>query len=119
MNTLNTQLMAQDVMVGEPVCVGTSTTLQETARVFQEKHISCAPVVDHRGALMGVVSKSNLIRRCSELAAQTSPAHLFEMIFAGEVAGEASRSADSFARRICVGQFMERHPATVTPNTPV
>lgn len=57
---------ACDVMTPEPVCVEPSTTLSQLARVFEENDISAAPVVNEEGRVIGIASKTDLIRRCTE-----------------------------------------------------
>ncbi len=52
---------ARDIMTTDVVCVYTGTTLQELEKVFLEKGISGAPVIDEQGLLLGVISQTDLI----------------------------------------------------------
>jgi CBS domain-containing protein len=81
MSLVKTELKARDVMTPEPVCVEPATTIRELARVFEENEISGAPVVDQNGAVVGVVSQTDLVRRCSEGVEGMPRAYLFEMLF--------------------------------------
>jgi CBS domain-containing protein len=115
MTMLKTGQKAKDIMVPEPVCVEPSTTVRQLARVFEENEISGAPVIDKEGRVIGVVSKTDLIRRCSEGTIDIPPAYLFEIL--GEQAGEDVEVIPEAL--ICVEDFMTEDPVTVTPETPV
>ena len=80
MSLVNTELKAKDVMTADPVCVSPSTRIRELARVFEEHEISGVPVTDQEGKVIGVVSKTDLIRRCSEGTDDIPPAYLFEVL---------------------------------------
>lgn len=115
MSVMKTGLMAKDVMVLEPVCVEPSTTVRQLARLFEENAISGAPVVNKEGKVIGVVSKTDLIRRCSEGSADIPPAFLFEVL--GEESGDDEEVIPE--PLVCVEDFMTHDPIMVTPNTPV
>ena len=114
MPAVKNELMAKDVMVPEPVCVEPAMTVRQLARVFEENEISGAPVVDKEGRVIGVVSKTDLIRRCSEGTADIPPAYLFEVL--SEESGEDEQVIPE--PLICVEDFMTRDAVMVTPNTP-
>lgn len=59
----------RELMHTAVVTVGMETTLHELARVFSENDITGAPVVDEQGAVVGVVSTSDVIRFAAEEAA--------------------------------------------------
>jgi CBS domain-containing protein len=102
------------VMVPEPVCVEPSTMIRQLARIFEENEISGAPVVDKEGRVIGVVSKTDLIRRCSEGTVDIPPAYLFDVIC--EQGGEDEEVTPE--PLVCVEDFMTQDPLTVTSNTP-
>jgi CBS domain-containing protein/copper chaperone CopZ len=116
--TLKTALTAKDVMVPEPICVEPSTTIRQLAREFEENQISGAPVVDQEGRVIGVVSKTDLIRRCSEGTGEVPPADLFEVLSEQGGEDEDDRGAGS-EPLICVQEFMTEDPVTVALDTPV
>ena len=56
-------MQAKDVMTTGVVTVEPETTVREIAAVLAEKGISAVPVVDAQGAILGVVSEGDLMRR--------------------------------------------------------
>lgn len=56
-------MQAKDVMTSPVVTVGPDASVTDVARLLLERHISAAPVVDGSGALLGVVSEGDLMRR--------------------------------------------------------
>lgn len=55
-------MLAKDIMRKKVVTVDAWLTLQELAKLFAEKCISGAPVLDERGTIVGVVSQTDLVR---------------------------------------------------------
>ena len=109
---------AQDIMTREPVCAEPSTTIRQLARLFEENDISGCPVVDEEGKVIGVVRKTDLIRRCSEGTADIPPAYLFEVVCeqgggSGEGVGDATGPIPE--PLICVQDFMTESALTVRP----
>jgi CBS domain-containing protein len=105
-------LTAGDAMVAEPVCVPPSMTIRELARIFDENEISGAPVVDAEGRVIGVVSKSDLIHRCTEGTISIPPAYLFEVL--SEQSGEEQEFGPE--PLVYVEDFMTEEPVVVRPN---
>lgn len=56
-------MRALDVMTSPVVTVSSNATVVEVARLFVERRISAAPVVDEHGAMVGVVSEGDLLHR--------------------------------------------------------
>lgn len=56
-----TELTANDIMTRDVVCVRVATNLRELEKIFLEKAIHGAPVVDDDGDLVGVISLTDLI----------------------------------------------------------
>jgi len=108
--------LASDVMTPDPVCVQPGCGLRRFALMLEEHGISGAPVVDARGVLVGVASRTDLIRRCSEGSADVPPAFLFEVLRAGG-GGEAETVIPE--PLVCVEDIMTTTPVTVTAGTPV
>lgn len=104
---------AADVMTPEPVCVEPSTTIRQLARLFEEHDISGCPVVDQQGRLIGVVSKTDLIRRCAEGTPDRPPSYLFEVLF------DTDTEVPMPEPLICVEDFMTEDPIAVPPNAPL
>ena len=55
-------MLAKDIMHKKVVTVESWLTVPELTKVFEEKSISGAPVVDEVGAILGVVSQTDLVR---------------------------------------------------------
>jgi CBS-domain-containing membrane protein len=56
-------MRASDVMTTSVVFAHPNTTVQEAAKTLAENHISGMPVVDDKGALMGMVTEGDLLHR--------------------------------------------------------
>lgn len=67
-----------EIMSKEPVCADGSMTIRQLARLLEENEISGAPVVGPDGRVIGVVSKSDLIRRATEAVGE--PTYYFESL---------------------------------------
>jgi CBS domain-containing protein len=110
---VKTELKAKDVMTSDPVTVGPATKISELARVLGDHEISGAPVVDQQGRVIGVVSKTDLIRRCAQGINDIPPACLFEVLCEQDEDDGASQALPE--PLVCVGDFMTEDPLTVTP----
>ena len=56
-------MKARDVMTRDVVTVTGATSVHEVARLMTERHISGVPVVSADGALLGIISQSDLLHR--------------------------------------------------------
>lgn len=56
-------MQAKDVMTTAVVTVGSDTTVNDIAKILVERSISAVPVVDGDGAILGIVSEGDLMRR--------------------------------------------------------
>jgi CBS domain-containing protein len=116
MSVLKTELRAKDVMTAEPVCVGPDATVVELARLLDENEISGAPVVDQDGVVIGIVSKTDLVRRASQGSGDLPPAFLFETLFEqGEEESPAAADVPSVPD-LRVEDFMTEDPLMVAPD---
>ncbi|MHC4976185.1 MAG: CBS domain-containing protein [Planctomycetota bacterium] len=115
MAAVNTELRARDVMSGEPVCVDPSASIQELARVLMDNEISGVPVTDAQGRVIGVASKSDLIRNCSDGSNGISPAFLFELLSEEEDEGEDGELMTDTL--VCVEDVMTEDPLVVSPES--
>jgi CBS domain-containing protein len=55
------QLTVADVMTIDPVLISADASIEEAARLLQSRGISGLPVVDAGGALLGVISHTDLV----------------------------------------------------------
>ncbi|MBS0196493.1 MAG: CBS domain-containing protein [Planctomycetes bacterium] len=113
---LKTDLRARDIMSVDLVCVSPSATIRDLARIFEDHEISGAPVVDQEGRVIGVVTKTDLIRRCSEGTSDIPPAYLFEVLSEQDEDEETSEVIPE--PLICVEDFMTEDPLMVSPEVP-
>lgn len=55
-------LVAEELMTSPPITVGVDTTLTEAARLMQDRNVRRLVVVDDRGKIAGIVSRSDLLQ---------------------------------------------------------
>lgn len=107
---------AADIMTRDVFTVTEATSLDELARAFGEKRVGGFPVVDAEGALVGVVTETDLIHQNQRLHIPTAVA-----IFDAVVVLGSSKRLEEEVRRVAattVGEIMARSPITVGPETP-
>jgi CBS domain-containing protein len=54
--------VAGELMTSPAVTIGPEASVAEAARLMHEKHVKCLPVVDGNGALVGIVSRRDVLR---------------------------------------------------------
>lgn len=80
-------MRARDVMTTTVITVGPQTSVSDIAKLLLDSHISAVPVVDDGGALVGIVSEGDLIRR-ADLGTERHRSWWLTLF------GEADRAAD-------------------------
>lgn len=65
-------MLAKHIMRRKVITVDPRMTVREVARLFADRKISGAPVVDSKGALVGVVSQTDLLRTGRESGEKTT-----------------------------------------------
>lgn len=65
-------IRSRDLMQRDVICVSPEMDVRDLARLFQEKAISGAPVVDREGHLVGIVSTTDLAHLVAEQGTRTS-----------------------------------------------
>ena len=60
-------LTASDIMTKEVITVQEDMTIETLGRIFIEKRISGAPVIDNKEKLVGIVTENDLVRKNSRL----------------------------------------------------
>lgn len=106
---------AKDIMTREPVCVDADMTLRQVARVLEENEVSGAPVVDGHGCLVGVISRTDIVRRIVSGEGGLDPS-LVAGVFADDDEGMVEWSGDEEPR---AEDLMNEDPVTAEENTPV
>lgn len=56
-----------DVMTGDPICVRPLTTVEDAANLLLRRRIRRLPVVDESGRLLGIITRSNVIKAAWEM----------------------------------------------------
>ncbi|MCW5756807.1 MAG: CBS domain-containing protein [Phycisphaeraceae bacterium] len=109
-----------EVMTHDPICIRPSASIRELAGMLEEHEISGVPVVDQQGKLIGIVGKTDLVRRCTQGLEELAPAYLFEVL-AEQGADEDGRGANGPIPEplIRVEDFMNDAPATARAGTPI
>lgn len=106
-------LTAADVMTAPVVTIPQETSLREAAGMLHRLHISGAPVVDHEGRCVGVLSSTDFVS--SALEGQTPPAVVKTHFIApwGELVDIEQTGAGEISR------YMTASPVMVPPHTPL
>jgi CBS domain-containing protein len=106
-------MKARDIMVSPVITVKPSLSVRDVAKLFLKNKISAAPVVDDSGALLGIISEGDLLRR-AETKTERDRTWL-RLFTAGEVLAEEYMKAH--ARK--AADVMTKRVVTATPDTPL
>src|SRR5262245_52441172 len=96
-------LYASDVMVKDVITVTESMPLKDVARMFVEKKITGAPVVNAEGELVGVISETDIIRKTTSIGAW-SPSTVGQIMTRPAV----TVSPDETLHRVCEMMYNRR-----------
>jgi CBS domain-containing protein len=105
-------MKARDVMVSPVITVKPSSSVKEVAKIFLERRISAAPVVDEQGKLVGIVSEGDLIHR-AEAGTQRQRSWWLRLLTAEETL--AAEYVKAHARK--VADVMTHDVITAAPDT--
>jgi CBS-domain-containing membrane protein len=110
-------IKAKDVMTADVITVTPDTTVEELGRLFIEKRISGAPVLDADDNLFGIVTENDLIKRNERFHIPTM-IRLFDAFIPvggdSSIEREIKRMSASKVSEICT-----RKVVTVGPETPL
>lgn len=107
-------MLARDVMISPVITVKPSTTVEEVAKLFLDKKISAAPVLDDTGKLVGIVSEADLLHRVEAGTERHRSWWLTALIDSDRLAAEFVK-----AHARSVSDVMTRSVITATPQTPL
>ena len=106
-------LKAKDVMTRNVIVVAEGMSVEELGRLFIEKKISGAPVADSKGALIGIVTENDLIRKNTRLHIPTV-LRIFDAIIPlgkpDSVEEEIRRMSASTVGEICTKEMLSVSP---------
>ncbi len=107
-------MQARDVMVSPVHTVKTDALIQDVAKLFLERRISAAPVVDDEGNLVGIISEGDLLHR-AEIG--TGRRHSWWLSLIADHQVFAAEYIKEHAQH--VRDVMTRNVITAAPDTPL
>jgi len=108
---------ARDIMKKDVITVTPDTSVEELGRLFIEKNISGAPVLDDKGGLYGIVTENDLIRQNRKFHIPT-----VLRIFDAIIPLESDSRVEEEIRRMTastVGEICTREVVTIGGDTPL
>jgi CBS-domain-containing membrane protein len=78
-------MIAADVMTRDVACVQADSALLDAVQLMVDRHVSGLPVLDPNGALVGMLTEADLLRR-AETGTELRPSWLRALCFPGSVA---------------------------------
>lgn len=107
-------MRAHHIMTRKVITIAPGASIMDAARLMLDNHVSGLPVVDLKGALVGIITERDLLRR-QEIGTQRKRPRWLEFILGpGRQAAEYVQTA---GRR--VQEVMTRDVHTVTEDTPL
>jgi CBS-domain-containing membrane protein len=110
-------LTARDIMTREVVTIRPEASVEELAKLLEERLIGGVPVLDQNGRLVGVVTQSDLVQRSRNLelppALNILDLHLF-LEMPSHFKKRLERLLGDQVKDVMTGD-----PITVAPDTPV
>ncbi len=106
-----------EIMTTELVTVKPETTIRELAEIFVTKRIGTLPVLDSSGALLGVVTESDLVEQGKNIHLPTVIT-LFDWV----IYLESEKSLESELKKMGAGTVADiyrQNPVTIGPDEPL
>jgi CBS-domain-containing membrane protein len=110
-------LTASDVMTREVITVKRETTIRDLAELFARHRISSAPVVDDSGAMIGIVTETDLVEQDKSLHIPTVIS-LFDWVIYLESDKKFEKELKKMTGQT-VGDIYTEDVVQVSPSTPV
>jgi CBS domain-containing protein len=107
-------MIVAEIMTRDPVTVAPGASIADAAQLMLDRHISGLPVKAGDGALVGVVTEGDLLRRAETGTARRRPRWLEFLVGPGRLAGDY---VDTHGRK--VGEVMTAQVVSVAPNAPL
>src|SRR5215831_9282454 len=104
-------MKAGDIMTARVVSISPDAGVVEAIELMMRNHISGLPVVDQSGALVGIVTEGDFLRRAETGTTRRRPRWLEFLIGPGKLADEYTQS---HGRK--VEDVMTSDPVSVTPD---
>jgi CBS-domain-containing membrane protein len=110
-------LTARAIMTREVITVGPEASVEDLAKLLKTHRVGGVPVLDKSGALVGVVTQSDLVQRSKDLDLPPALNILDLHLFLETPAHFQKRLEKLLGDK--VKDVMSAKPITVTPDTPV
>ena len=110
-------LTARDIMTREVVTIQEDASVEALAKLLEEHRIGGAPVLDRNGALVGVVTQSDLVQRSRDLELPPALNILDIHLFLETPSHFKKRLEKLLGGR--VKDVMTENPHSVAPDSPV
>jgi CBS domain-containing protein len=107
-------MRAADVMTPDPISIDPEASISDAVQLMLTHRFSGLPVVDKNGALVGVVTEGDLLRRTETGTERKRPGWIEFVIGAGRLAAEYQKAA---GRK--VSDVMTPDVHTVKEDTPL
>lgn len=107
-------MKVSDVMTETLVTVRADVSLRDAATLMVQHRVSGLPVVDSAGALVGMITEGDLIRRAELGTSGDQPGWLSTFLNPGRVALDYTHT-----HGLKVGEVMAREVITTSPDTPL
>ncbi len=105
-------MKAGDIMTGRVITISPDATVLEAIDLMTKNRISGLPVIDASGALVGMVTEGDFLRRAETGTARKRPRWLEFLVGPGRLAEEY---VETHARK--VGEVMTRDIRSPSPRT--
>jgi CBS domain-containing protein len=107
-------MKAADVMTANPVTVKPDSSVMEAVRIMLQKRFSGLPVVDDTGAVIGIVTEGDLLRRAETGTQRRRPRWIEFFVGPGRLATEYAQACGHK-----VDEVMSQPVLTVTEDRPL
>lgn len=107
-------MQVKDVMTRDVATVTGETAVEEVAKLLLKRHVSAVPVVDDAGAVLGLVSEGDLMRRVAD---PEKPRRSWWLELFSDPRGSAADYVKTHGRT--AADVMTANPVTVTEDTTV
>jgi CBS domain-containing protein len=114
LTAMEVAMKAKDVMTRRVQTISADATVIDAARVMLKRHISGLPVVDRAGALVGLLTEGDLLRRAETGTEKRRPRWLEFVLGPGRAAAEFTHA---HGRK--VSEVMTPSPRSVSEDAPL
>jgi CBS domain-containing protein len=107
-------MKAIDIMTAGPITVTPQSSIMEAIRLMLQNRFSGLPVVDRDGAIVGIVTEGDLLRRTETGTQRRRPRWIEFFVGPGRLATEYARACGQK-----IDEVMTRTVQTIAENTPL